>query len=72
MVFVSLIGNGAIGFCMDSADFSFSSDLDMDGYEFDDDDGLDGTSFCWVDVEDWTFGDWKPDCLLAFQILRHE
>jgi len=55
-----------------SAYFSFSSDLDVDGCELDDDDGSDETGFCWVDVKDWTLGGWKPDCLLTFQILRHE
>ena len=33
---------------MGSADFSFSSDLDVDGCELDND-GSDETSFCWVD-----------------------
>ena len=34
---------------MGSADLSFSSDLDVDGCELDDDDGSDETGFCWVD-----------------------
>ena len=48
MTFVNLLGNGAIGLCVCSADFYFSSDLDVDGCELDDDGSFE-TGFCWVD-----------------------
>jgi len=43
------LGNGAIGLYVGSADFSFSSDLDVDGCELDNDDGSAETGFWWVD-----------------------
>ena len=38
-MFASLLGNGTIGLYVCSADLSFSSDFEVDGYELDDEDG---------------------------------
>ena len=38
-MFASLLGNGTIGLYVCSADLSFSSDFEVDGCEFDDEDG---------------------------------
>jgi len=77
LVFVSLLGNCTIGLYVCSADFSFSSDLEVDGCELDDEDGSFETGFGCVDTGGLDTGRLKtgtlePGYLLTFQILEYE
>ena len=49
-MFVSLLGNGTIGLYVSSANFSFSSDFEVDSCELDDGDGLFETGFGCADI----------------------
>jgi len=69
LLFFIQFRNGAIGLCTGSADFSFSfsSNLEVVGFELEDVEISVESNFGWM-----VTGAWKPDYLLVFLIVGYE